>query len=143
MVSFRQSEGSETFDFLVQKRSGDLVEVELSNLGEPADNSSEKSVRVPSVQVMKEAPFAIKIMKALAFAAAIRSLDCVAASNAIRAIEVSLGEGDIKSVLSKAPLVAPPIVCGVLVRHFIAGHIEIDFAGKPSFGYHTQWKCRS
>jgi hypothetical protein len=82
-------------------------------------------------------------MKALAYAAAIRRLDCTAASNAIRAREVSLEAGDVQTLLEYSPLIAPSIICGVLVRHFIAGLVEIDLVSKSSFGRYTPWRCRS
>lgn len=143
VVEFSQSEGGDGFDFLVKKQSGSVSEVVFSDLEEPSGSEEGCTIRISRRQLLSKAPLAIKAMKAMAYAAAIRGSACTAASNAVRAIEVSLGAGDVQAVLRNAPLIAPPIICGVLVRHFIAGLIEIDLTKESSFGRYTQWKCRT
>lgn len=123
VVEFSQSEGGDGFDFLVKKQSGSVSEVVFSDLDEPSYSEGGNTIRISRRQILAKAPLAIKAMKAMAYAAAIRGAECTAASNAVRAIEVSLGAGDVQAVLRNAPLIAPPIICGVLVRHFIAGQI--------------------
>jgi len=143
VVTFGLPEGSDNFDFTVKKQSGASFEVAFSDRDEAVHNEENHTTYVPCKQILAQGPLAIKAMKALAFAAAIRGFDYAAASNVVRTIEVSLEAGDIQAVLKHAPLIAPPIICGVLVRHFIAGLIDIDLVSKASFGLYTPWRCRS
>ncbi|MGN7738538.1 hypothetical protein ACTJKT_00870 [Pseudomonas sp. 22526] len=143
VMTFGLPEGSDNFDFSVKKQSGTSYEVAFSDRDEAVHNEESNTTYVPCKQIRAQGPLAIKVMKALAFAAAIREFDYAAASNVVRTIEVSLEAGDVQAVLTHAPLIAPPVICGVLVRHFIAGLIDIDLVSKASFGLYTPWRCRS
>lgn len=138
--TFRLGSVENDYDFSVVRRSQGASKLIISD--RRVDKSSSSSVIcIPTCEVLSQSALAVKLMKPLAFAAAIAQKECVATSNAVRAITISQKKGELHNFFDALPLLDQSEVCGVFVRHVVNGYIRMDLAEQP-FGIHTPWMCR-
>lgn len=138
--AFSLGSAVEDFDFLITRRSSGTAKLIISDKKRD-DNGSSAIICIPRSEVLSKSSLAVKLMKPLAFAAAIAQKKCVAASNAVRAFTTSQKKGELHDVFDALPNLDQFEVCGVFVRHVVNGFIHMDLAEQP-FGYHTPWMCR-
>ncbi|MBF8757253.1 hypothetical protein [Pseudomonas guariconensis] len=128
------------YDFSVVRRSQGASKLIISD--RRVDKSGSPSVIcIPMSDVLSQSALAVKLMKPLAFAAAIAQKECVATSNAVRAFSISQKKGELHDFFDALPLLDQSEVCGVFVRHVVNGYIRMDLAEQP-FGNHTRWMSR-
>jgi hypothetical protein len=139
--SFCLGNAEQEFDFSVTKRDDTNVKIRFCTRIDLVENKAAAVTYISRDEVLVRSSLAIKVMKPLAFAAAIAYQECTSTSNVVRAFEVSQKSGSIKDLIENFPNLDVPVVCGVLVRHFIAGLVSVDLPIRP-FGVHTRWECR-
>lgn len=139
--AFSIGDVTENFDFSVARHSSGSTRVIIVDQKKREAGSSDV-ISIPRSEVLTKSALAVKLMKPLAFTAAIAQKDCLTTSNAVRAFTASQKTGELHNVLDALPHFDQSEVCGVFIRHFINGFIHVDLADRP-FGYHTPWMCRS
>jgi hypothetical protein len=81
---------------------------------------------------------ALRWLKPIAYAAAIRNQKLTPLHNALIIEESKRRGGTVKSLIDQLPLYDPNHVVGMLMRHFIEGRVNFDLAD-ASFGGNTRW----
>lgn len=138
--TFRLGTVEDDYDFSVVRRSQGTSKLIISdrNVGKSGSTSV---ICIPPSEVLSHSALAVRLMKPLAFAAAIAQKECAATSNAVRAFTINHEKGELHDFFDNLPLLDQSEVCGVFVRHVVNGYIRMDLANQP-FGNHTPWMCR-
>ncbi|WP_346830780.1 hypothetical protein ABDX87_27815 [Pseudomonas abietaniphila] len=139
--SFRLGTAVDNFDFSINRRSTGPSKVIISDR-RTREAVTQGVICVPHSEVLAKSALAVKLMKPIAFAAAIAHKECLAAANAVRALTSAQKKGVLNDVLDGLPNFDPSEVCGVFMRQTIKGFLEVDLADGP-FGHRTPWMCRS
>ncbi|MBX7276748.1 hypothetical protein K2E96_18850 [Pseudomonas sp. ERGC3:05] len=82
---------------------------------------------------------ALRWLKPIAYAAAIRDKKLTPLHNALIVEEAKCGGGTVQYLLDQLPLFDSSHVVGMLMRHFVEGRISFDLVSS-SFGNNTIWK---
>lgn len=85
------------------------------------------------------ARLAIRLLKAIAFAAVIRDQENIPCRTAIIALLNRKKSGHVRSIVEALENFDPVIIYGVLIRLSMQGIVQLDFSDR-SFGVNTRWK---
>lgn len=103
------------------------------------DNKPWNARFISSEELSAVSKQALRWLKPIAYAAAIRDKKLTPLHNALIIEETKCGGGTVQYLLDQLPLYDPSHVVGMLVRHFVEGRVSFDIVNF-SFGRNTLWK---